>query len=64
MQGIRAKVNAAAPLWFNGEYPAHAVVEGDFQPVLRKPFGGSNPNHAVFLIHRLDRTAKSSFSLS
>jgi hypothetical protein len=27
---------------------------------LRRRFGGNNANHAVFLIHRLDRTAESS----
>ena len=39
--------HAAAPFRFNGENPAHAVVEGDFQPALRKRFGGNNPNHIL-----------------
>ena len=34
--------HAAAPLRFNGENPAHTVVERDFQPALRKRFSASD----------------------
>jgi hypothetical protein len=35
--------HADTPFRFDRENAAHAVVEGDFQPVLRKRFGGNNP---------------------
>ena len=34
--------HAAAPFRFDGENAARAVVEGDFQPVLRKRFSASD----------------------
>ena len=42
----------AAPFGFNGENSAHAVVEGDLQPVLRQRFGGNDPNHDFILLQR------------
>jgi hypothetical protein len=42
--------HATAPCRFNGENPTHTVVEGDFQPALRKRFGRDNPSHALVTI--------------
>src|SRR5882724_4922002 len=38
---------AAAPFRLNAKNASQAVVEGDFQPVLRQRFGGNNPNHVL-----------------
>ena len=46
--------HAAATFGFNGENPAHAVVEGDLQPAVRQRFGGNNPNHVFILLQRLN----------
>jgi hypothetical protein len=46
--------NAAAPFRFNWKNSTYPVVEGNFQTVIRKRFGGNNPNHALILLQRRD----------
>jgi hypothetical protein len=44
--------HAAAPCRFNWKNSTDTVVEGNFQPVIRKRFGGNDPNHGLNLLQR------------